>query len=292
MVLGEGGAIPATQPLGALGSAIEAFCEDFRLASDPAHVASQLVQLRSVMDRLEVVFSQTAATFAATDEYQNQGATSPIEWVRHNCRMTSTAAAEKVCVGEQMERMPQFVESLFAGRVGFGHLAHTARTARKLMNSATGAGFDETELLERAEGMSVGKFGYAVRHFGLWSAPPFLSSPAARRPSSRMLRIPRRYGRSNMTWAVQDVLSYLPAHQAILAQPDHDGRARHPPRDARFSNRRYIGLWWCRKEHPCRGSGDRIRTASVVIADDFILAFGGASALLAAVHRHQEGATV
>jgi hypothetical protein len=80
MVLGEGGAIPATQPLGALGSAIEAFCEDFRLASDPADVASQLVQLRSVMDRLEVVFSQTAATFAATDEYQNQGATSPIEW--------------------------------------------------------------------------------------------------------------------------------------------------------------------------------------------------------------------
>jgi len=165
MVWGEGGAIPATQPLGALGAAIEAFCEDFRPASDPADVAAQLVQLRSVMDRLEVVFSQATATFAATDEYQNQGATSPIEWVRHNCKMTSTAAAEKVCVGEQMERMPQFVESLFAGRVGFGHLAHTARTARKLMNSATGAGFDETELLERAEGMSVGKFGYACRHY-------------------------------------------------------------------------------------------------------------------------------
>jgi len=42
---------------------------------------------------------------------------------------------------------------------------HTARTARKLVHSNTGEGFDEAPLLELAEGMSVGKYGYACRHY-------------------------------------------------------------------------------------------------------------------------------
>jgi len=162
---GEGEVAPTGQSLTDLLAAIDGFCRHFTAACDPSDVATQLVQLRSGMDRLEVLFSRTAGTFAATDECENQGATGPIEWIRHNCRMSSSAAAEKVCVGEQLERMPQLVEALFAGRVGFGHLAHTARTARKLTTSATGRGFDETELLVQAEGMSVGKYGYACRHY-------------------------------------------------------------------------------------------------------------------------------
>ena len=124
---GEGGVASTGRALPDLLAAIDGFCRDFTAASDPSDVANQLVQLRAGMERLEVMFSQTAGTFAATDEYENLGATSPIEWLRHNCKMTSTAAAERICVGEQLERMPQMVEALFAGRVGFGHLAHTAR---------------------------------------------------------------------------------------------------------------------------------------------------------------------
>ena len=162
---GEGGVVSPGQSLTELLSAIDGFCRDFTAACDPSDVAVQLVQLRGGIERLEVMFSQAVGTFAATDEHENLGATSPIEWLRHNCKMTSTAAAERVCVGEQLERMPQMVDSLFAGRVGFGHLVHTARTSRKLANSSTGRGFDEMALLVQAEGMSVGKYGYACRHY-------------------------------------------------------------------------------------------------------------------------------
>ena len=44
-------------------------------------------------------------------------------------------------------------DSLNAGLVGFGHLVHAAYAARKLNNSRTGDGFDETDLLEHAENM-------------------------------------------------------------------------------------------------------------------------------------------
>ena len=165
MGVGVGGAVSGSQSLADLVATVERFAAAFRPADDPTDLGAQLVLLRSTMDRVEVMFSHAAATFAATDEYENQGATTPIEWVRHNCRMGRAEAARRVVVGEHIQHMPALVESLFEGRVGFGHLVHAAAAARKLTESRTGAGFDEADLLERAEGMSVGAFYFAVQHY-------------------------------------------------------------------------------------------------------------------------------
>ncbi|MGI8609445.1 MAG: DUF222 domain-containing protein, partial [Candidatus Dormibacteria bacterium] len=161
----EAEAVVSSERLGDLVAAVEQFAYGFRPAEEPSELGSQLVLLRSTMDRLEVVFAHAARTFAATDEWEDQGATSAIQWLRHNAKMTSTAAAERICVGERLQHMPQFVESLFEGKLGFGHVVHAARAAQKLSCSDTGEGFDESDLLDPAEGMSVGKFGYAVRHY-------------------------------------------------------------------------------------------------------------------------------
>ncbi|MGI8610296.1 MAG: DUF222 domain-containing protein, partial [Candidatus Dormibacteria bacterium] len=165
MSLGVGTVASRGLSLGDLVAAVEQFAYGFRPAEEPSELGSQLVLLRSTMDRLEVVFAHAAGTFAATDEWEEQGATSAIQWLRHNAKMTSTAAAERICIGEQLQHMPQFVESLFEGKLGFGHVVHAARAAQKLSCSDTGEGFDESDLLEPAVGMSVGKFGYAVRHY-------------------------------------------------------------------------------------------------------------------------------
>ena len=152
-------------PLADLVNAIEAFTAGFRPAEDANKLGCELVEMRGAMDRLEVVFSQAVGTFAATDEYEDQGATSPVEWVRHNCRMSSAAAARRVSVGQQLEHLPLMVESLWAGKIGFGHLVHAARAARRLTGSRTSAGFHETDLLEQAEAMSVGAFFFTVGHY-------------------------------------------------------------------------------------------------------------------------------
>jgi len=52
----------------------------------------KLVGLRMAIDSLELEFAQTAAEFARTNEYDEQGSTSPIDWIRHTCHMTSVTA--------------------------------------------------------------------------------------------------------------------------------------------------------------------------------------------------------
>jgi hypothetical protein len=165
--MGVGGAIAVSsgRSLAELVASVDAFAAQFRPAEDPVELGVELVEFRGAIDRLEVMFSQAVGTFAATDESENQGATSPIEWVRHNCRMSGAAAARRVVVGEQLEKLPQMAELLDAGKAGFGHLVHAAFAARRLSNSKTSAGFDESDLLEHAEGQSVGAFYFTVAQY-------------------------------------------------------------------------------------------------------------------------------
>jgi hypothetical protein len=106
---------------------------------------------------------------AATDEYDVQGSVSSISWIRHQCRMSSHAAAERVCVGEEVERLPLSIEALEDGRIGFAHLALMARTSNALHESPTTQSFDESALLASATELSVGRFRHVcldARHAG------------------------------------------------------------------------------------------------------------------------------
>src|SRR5947209_19198656 len=165
MGCGEGEVVGVGQPAADLLAAIATFGQAFMPAADPAAIAAQMVHLRAGVDRLELAFAEAAGAFAATDEYEVQGAATPIEWVRHNTKMTGAAAAERVCVGQQLERLPLSAETLVAGKIGFGHLVYMARAARALTTSKTSAGFDEASLLPLAEEMSVGKFGFACHNY-------------------------------------------------------------------------------------------------------------------------------
>ncbi len=70
----------------------------------------KLIGLRQAIDSLELEFAQTAADFAHTNEYDEQGSTSPIDWIRHTCHMTSTTAAACLAVGKNLERLPESVQ--------------------------------------------------------------------------------------------------------------------------------------------------------------------------------------
>src|ERR1700683_2291770 len=78
----------------------------------PAELGERLVRLRHGIDLLEVEFSTGAAVFAATDEYESQGSVSPIDWIRHNCHMSTVAAGRAVTSGEQIGRLPDSLKAL------------------------------------------------------------------------------------------------------------------------------------------------------------------------------------
>lgn len=113
----------------ALLAAINHFCGRRRDGCSDEQVAVDLIYIRHAVDLLEVEFSDDAAEFATTDVYDRHGSTTFIDWIRHNCHMTGPAAAARVAVGNNLERLPASLGALYAREIGFAHLIAMARTA-------------------------------------------------------------------------------------------------------------------------------------------------------------------
>ncbi|MEA2628196.1 MAG: hypothetical protein QOJ10_656 [Chloroflexota bacterium] len=126
--------------------------------SGPDH-AERLIALRNSIDLQEIEFSRIAGEFAQTDEYDRLGFDSPISWIKENCHMTGGAAADRVCAGEQKERLVQSVAAVALGEIGFAHFALLARTS-----AAVGGHLNEAKLLRQAANLSVARFRNACMH--------------------------------------------------------------------------------------------------------------------------------
>ncbi|HEX9561084.1 MAG TPA: DUF222 domain-containing protein [Candidatus Dormibacteraeota bacterium] len=122
-------------------------------------MAAELIRRRQEIDQKELEFSYLAAKFAATDEFDEQGFDSAISWLKAVCHMSGGAAADRVCVGEQMERLGESVAALAGGEIGFAHLALIARTS-----AALGQRLDEAKLLGQARKLNVFPFRNRCTH--------------------------------------------------------------------------------------------------------------------------------
>jgi hypothetical protein len=133
--------------------------------SSTAHLTNEerrqrLREKAHVIDLQILSFAQEAAEFAATDAWEEDGSTSAVDWIRFNCQLTSTVAGDRIAVGELMHRLPESVQALAEGEIGFAHVKDLARTA-----DAVGSKFDEAKLLEKARENSPGKFHYICHHY-------------------------------------------------------------------------------------------------------------------------------
>ena len=106
----------------------------------PNELGQHLIRLRHGIDLLELDFSGSAATFAGTDEYENQGSVSPYDWIRHNCHMSAQAASRAVTAGEQFGRLLGSASALEAGEIGFAHFSLLAGVARALSTKLVAVG--------------------------------------------------------------------------------------------------------------------------------------------------------
>ncbi len=126
-----------------------------------AHLPEQnLIALAHQIDLLSIEFARQAAAFAASGEYENEGFTTAINRLRFNCHMSSGAAANCVCMGENLERLADSVDKVYNSEMGYAHLAVLARAAADV-----GEAFNENDLLAQAVESSPGKLHYLCRHY-------------------------------------------------------------------------------------------------------------------------------
>ena len=149
----------------------------------------RLIQLRHDIDLLELQWSQEAALLAATDHYDCEGFATALEWIRITCKLTSAQAADRVAVGRQMAAMPESVQALEAGEIGFAHLMVMARTAQALQRSLTGTAYDEKPVLAMARESSVGRLYYDCQHLRHAHDPQGYATEEAEAVEARRLEI-------------------------------------------------------------------------------------------------------
>src|SRR6202165_5199479 len=147
----------ATQDVQSSAGSQLAFAER---SNEGAEVAEELKQVLHQSDLLQLRAADMAVRFAATKYSDEQGYATPIDWIRFNCHLTTNGAADLIAVGKNLHRMPESVQAISAGEIGFAHAKPRARTA-----NAVGNKFVEAPLLEKARENSAGKFHYICDHY-------------------------------------------------------------------------------------------------------------------------------
>jgi hypothetical protein len=149
-MMGEGGT-----DLSELEAAARAF-----IASEPR--GFDLKQLRVVIDSLDGVFAAEANRVKKTGEHLAYGTATAVGWIGRSCGMSTTAAADRVCVGEQLESLPRIAEALRSGEISYQKTALLCHLRDKLEDKQDR--FDEEEMLEHARNHTVANLRFLCRY--------------------------------------------------------------------------------------------------------------------------------
>ena len=139
--------------LGEGGTALSEFQAAARkfLARDERDI--DLKDYRAIIDALEGDFSSVARDKQRSGAHFVGGNITAASWIARTCDMSITSAADRLCVGEQLEALPKVAAALAAGEVGYQsvsilcHLRDVLAEKRRL--------FDEEEMLGYAREYSV-----------------------------------------------------------------------------------------------------------------------------------------
>jgi hypothetical protein len=122
-----------------------------------------LIKLREGADRIESIFAGGLRSFDRSGEYAADGALNVTSWLRWKCKLTAGAAAERVSIAHQMEKLPKFEEAFARGEIGYQHMAVITRSAEHV--GAAAVGREEAKLLEVARTMDPGQFTGVAKSF-------------------------------------------------------------------------------------------------------------------------------
>ncbi len=186
---GKRGVEPSSEYTRDLFAAIEQYRQRPKANRTPDELTAELKEERHAIDLIELEFSETSGAFVRTGEDGLDGSVSHIDWIRHACKMSSSAAADRVNVGEQLTKLPASAQAVADGEIGFAHFSVIARTASALAGSKTAAAFDEHQLLDPAREMSVGRLWHLARHVRHAADPEGVATDEAFAGERRWLRL-------------------------------------------------------------------------------------------------------
>ena len=110
-------------------------------------------RLSVVIDKLQAKLCRVVAAAARRHEHQLTGE-SPAGWVAKQCQISKNAAADRLCVGEQLDRLPLVAEALSSGGIGYQAASVLCHLQERLVEA--GASIDEEEWVGRARDLGRG----------------------------------------------------------------------------------------------------------------------------------------
>jgi hypothetical protein len=132
-------------------SKLEEAVRDFHRGHEPNDDDPK--RLGAVIDALELEFSSMVRRAQQRGDHLRDGNITLASWISRTCGMSVNSAADRVCVGEQLESLPKVAAALSSGEVGYQstsvlcHLRDQLGDQRDL--------FNEDEMLDFARRYSV-----------------------------------------------------------------------------------------------------------------------------------------
>jgi hypothetical protein len=142
--------------------AIGDYAGELRQANGEA-LGQGLITAREAEDRLEAAFADGVRRFDKSGEYAADGALGIVAWLRWKCKLSGSAAAERVTISRQLENLPETQKAFANGDIGYQHVAGIARTAEHV--GAAVVRKAESVLLKTAGTMDAGQFTGALKNF-------------------------------------------------------------------------------------------------------------------------------
>lgn len=201
-------------------------------------IEHELLRIRGEIEIRELYFSRLAAALHGLDRSEDaESEQTTVDWIRHNCRLTQQAAADRVRIGEKLPVMPRSENCLYTGELGIQHLAVMARTA-----AAVGDGFDESRLLPLAKKHSPGRFYHESLHYRHALRPKEVADEQADLVENRHLSLSTAEDGCVVLQGVLDPVGGAAVRTTLEALAKPMGKHDHRPRDKRLADALVEGL--------------------------------------------------
>jgi hypothetical protein len=123
-----------------------------------------LIQIREAgIDPLEATFAEGLRRFDGSGEYAADGAVNPVAWLRWKCKLSASAAAERLTVARHVDHLPKTEQAFAKGELSYQHVAVLAKTAEHVGVEAVRKA--ETTLLKAAESRDPGQLVGVAKDF-------------------------------------------------------------------------------------------------------------------------------
>jgi hypothetical protein len=193
-------------------------------------ITAEMVRVRREIDERELDLCRLAGAVAKLNCWDD-GCDTAIDWIRFNCKMTRNSAADRVVVGEQLSHLPESIQAVQAGEIGFAHMPVMARTAK-----AVGDAFDETALLKKARKLSPGKFYYKAMQYRHSVQPKVYADEQAEQAQRNRLSMSTAEDGCFLIECVLDPVSGAAVRGALEARAHPSGEHDDRERDQRMAD--------------------------------------------------------